>query len=291
MGERVTAAAKRPALPPGPSAAATVGSPTSDYLELAPSPRLASQFLCLWVQSIGDGGTDYPQRVLPDGCADIVWIGQAGPMLVGPATRSVIAPLPPRSIVIGARCRPGFPACSAWRRARCRTGSSRCAMSEAEGSTISSRLWRSRRRSRESSPSSRRLSPESCPSPDRPTISPSQRLPSWPAIPPAACVSSAARSASAIASCSAASWPRSAYGPKTFQRVLRFQRAPALARNGLRSPPSLACIALGAGYADQAHMTREIRTLAGRRPTDLLSKASTTLAMSHFFNTGDRAVD
>jgi AraC-like DNA-binding protein len=49
------------------------------------------------------------------------------------------------------------------------------------------------------------------------------------------------------------------YGPKTLQRVLRFQRALRLARAG----KPLADVAYAAGYADQAHMANEVRDLAG----------------------------
>lgn len=55
------------------------------------------------------------------------------------------------------------------------------------------------------------------------------------------------------------------YGPKTLQRILRFQRALALARRGV----PLAEVACAAGYADQAHMAREVRELAGVPPTGL----------------------
>jgi AraC-like DNA-binding protein len=56
------------------------------------------------------------------------------------------------------------------------------------------------------------------------------------------------------------------YGPKTLHRVLRFQRALRLARGGGR----LADVAAVAGYADQAHMARDTRSLAGVSLTDLL---------------------
>jgi AraC-like DNA-binding protein len=49
------------------------------------------------------------------------------------------------------------------------------------------------------------------------------------------------------------------YGPKTLARVLRMERAVALARAG--SP--FAAVAADAGYADQAHLAREMRALAG----------------------------
>ncbi|MGW5653470.1 helix-turn-helix transcriptional regulator [Streptomyces humi] len=49
------------------------------------------------------------------------------------------------------------------------------------------------------------------------------------------------------------------YGPKTLARVLRLQRALALARAGV----PLAETAVRAGYADQPHLSREVRELAG----------------------------
>ena len=61
------------------------------------------------------------------------------------------------------------------------------------------------------------------------------------------------------------------YGPKTLARVLRFQRFLALARSG----DELARIALTAGYADQAHLTRETRRLAGRTPLELVLARAT----------------
>ena len=59
------------------------------------------------------------------------------------------------------------------------------------------------------------------------------------------------------------------YGPKMLERVLRFQRARRLARG----TGSLATVAALAGYADQAHLTRESRRLAGRTPSDLFKTA------------------
>ena len=56
------------------------------------------------------------------------------------------------------------------------------------------------------------------------------------------------------------------YGPKTLQQVLRFQRALRLARAGGR----LADVAAVVGYADQAHLARDTRRLAGVPLTDLL---------------------
>ncbi len=56
------------------------------------------------------------------------------------------------------------------------------------------------------------------------------------------------------------------YGPKTLARVLRLQRALALARSGT----PLAETAARTGYADQAHLARDVRELAGATPGELL---------------------
>jgi AraC-like DNA-binding protein len=58
------------------------------------------------------------------------------------------------------------------------------------------------------------------------------------------------------------------YGPKTLERILRFQRFRALAAR--RPYLGLAELAAVAGYADQSHLTRECRRLAGGTPTSLL---------------------
>lgn len=58
------------------------------------------------------------------------------------------------------------------------------------------------------------------------------------------------------------------YGPKTFERIVRFQRFLGLARSRDRA---LAELALEAGYADQPHLTRECVRLAGATPAALLA--------------------
>jgi transcriptional regulator GlxA family with amidase domain len=54
-------------------------------------------------------------------------------------------------------------------------------------------------------------------------------------------------------------------GPKTVARIMRFNRAASLART---TDESWAGIAADCGYADQAHLIREFRDLAGDAPTD-----------------------
>jgi AraC-like DNA-binding protein len=59
------------------------------------------------------------------------------------------------------------------------------------------------------------------------------------------------------------------FGPKLMQRMLRFQRVLHEARVARRET-TLSRVAAVAGYADQAHMTREFRALAFTTPAALL---------------------
>jgi AraC-like DNA-binding protein len=58
------------------------------------------------------------------------------------------------------------------------------------------------------------------------------------------------------------------YGAKTLARVLRLQRALALARDGV----PFADTAVRAGFADQAHLARDVRDLAGMTLGQLLRR-------------------
>ncbi|MET8975093.1 helix-turn-helix transcriptional regulator [Streptomyces sp. NPDC004539] len=56
------------------------------------------------------------------------------------------------------------------------------------------------------------------------------------------------------------------YGPKTLARILRLQRALGLLRRGVPAVET----AVRAGYADQAHLSREVRELTGVTPGRLV---------------------
>jgi methylphosphotriester-DNA--protein-cysteine methyltransferase len=57
-------------------------------------------------------------------------------------------------------------------------------------------------------------------------------------------------------------------GPKSFQRVRRFQRFLQRAEAGA----TLASAAADAGYSDQAHMSRDVRGLSGLTPSRLIAE-------------------
>jgi AraC-like DNA-binding protein len=60
------------------------------------------------------------------------------------------------------------------------------------------------------------------------------------------------------------------YGPKTLERILRFQRFLDLLRRsaGIR----IAELAAATGFADQAHLTRDIRRLGGLTPKEFMTR-------------------
>lgn len=260
--------------------------PISIYRECLPVPALAGHVLCVWSQVIGDGETTHRHRVLPDGCADLVWIGEAPAVVAGPATGPVIVPLAPCTTVVGVRLRPGAaamlgPPVSAladrdtplgdiWGRGALTApiaaqGSIEARLAAAQAA-LATRLV-------DAGPLDRSI----------------EAATRWLAKHPAGRIEDLAglletgprrlhrRFVAAVG-----------YGPKTFQRVLRLQRV--LARAARSPRESLAALAAEAGYADQAHMSRELQALTGQSPSVLLQGAQSTLDLSDLFRTDAAAV-
>jgi hypothetical protein len=77
------------------------------YKEWAPAPVLARHLDCLWLARAADDGAAHTERVLPDGCVDVIWDG-ASVFVAGPDT----GPVPFRPVLgavfAGARFRPGL---------------------------------------------------------------------------------------------------------------------------------------------------------------------------------------
>jgi len=82
----------------------------SDYREFPVPARLADHFLCFWTQVILSS-REYAHRVLPDGCIDIVFINDEGPIVVGPWTDPFTATFAAGTTIVGVRLRPGYAPC------------------------------------------------------------------------------------------------------------------------------------------------------------------------------------
>lgn len=256
----------------------------SRYREFPPPRPLSDRLLCLWTQHIDSRGGDYHQSVLPDGCVDIVWIGNDAPIVAGPATCRMIVELPEGTSIVGARFQPGWAGCSlglpadrllnrdvslvdVWNRgsgpfvdlmARHRSTPARLA---GVSTALAARLVHSRE-----------ADPVVC------TAVP------WLVRHPAGQIGELA----GLLRMSRRQFQRRfrasvGYGPKIFQRIMRFQRLLATA-SAYRDPAGLAAVA---GYADQAHMCREVSAFTGQPARALLGHAGTTLSMSDLFNTGN----
>ena len=80
------------------------------YRERAPHTALREHVRCVWVNDLSQSQKEW-LRVVPDGCADIVWTG--GRFIVsGPDSQSLLDRLPRGAVVVGIRFQPG--AASAW---------------------------------------------------------------------------------------------------------------------------------------------------------------------------------
>jgi AraC-like DNA-binding protein len=259
------------------------------YRELAPPATLADRVVCLWTLNIGsaDAETGYLQPVLPDGCVDIVWIGRTLPIVAGPATRPVLVGLPAGTDVTGVRFQPG------WAAACLGLPASELLNLDVpladlwgyEAEHLSEQIFHG------DAPAAvlRRLAAIlvarlcAVPAPD-PLIPAAIR---WLARHPPGRVYELRR----LSGLSERQLQRRfiaavGYGPKTFQRIVRLQRLLHLEQPVSAVCRDLSALALSAGYADQAHMCREVRVLAGKTPQTLLhADSGSTLAMSDLFNT------
>jgi AraC-like DNA-binding protein len=247
-----------------PAASDLTAAPSSVYAELRPPPELASHACCVWTQTAGPAG--HVQRVLPDGCADIVWMAGGDLVVAGPATGHVIAEIPAGVTAIGVRFGPGAAGAALGMPA-----------SELQDRTVElADVWGA---------SGRELT-------DRMALeSPARRLGLLAAVlaqrlrdaaPPDPVVS---RAASLLASgMPVAETGREValgerhlrrrfhdavgYGPKTLQRIMRLRRFLELVE--AMPAPDVGRAAVEVGYSDQPHLTRESTALTGLSPVALL---------------------
>lgn len=256
--------------------------PSSDstYREVAPPDAARAHLVCLWTHRTG-GNAVRTQQVLPDACMDIIWVNDGEPHVAGPATRAFASALVPGTVVVGARFRPGWSAgvlgvdASELQDRHVPLRDVAPALARRFSTVVADAHPADKLRAA-TSLIARHL-PDS-PPPDgviRATVD-------WLAAHPHGRVHELSRALhvsdrqlqrrllSAVG-----------YAPKTLQRILRLQRLLALAHAGEEA--SLSGLALRAGYADQAHMTRELRALAGAPPTALLPAADSALRLAGLF--------
>jgi AraC-like DNA-binding protein len=259
--------------------------PVPHYAEFLPALALRGEVLCLWEQKTSGDSQTHPHRVLPDGCIDIVLIDGELPAVVGPWTEAFIANFSPGTQIVGARFHPG--------RAARLLG---IAASELLNQNVPLRdMWRKARSERflriaeTKELAARRRELEAALSVELAMGVDADRevgvAMEWLARTPGIRLEPVSRRLG-MSSRQLQRRFRAAvgYGPKLFQAVLRFQRLLHLSqRRG--GGASLAELSLDAGYADQAHMTREVRRFSGIAPAALLTRTASALQMSELVGT------
>ncbi len=253
---------------PDVGTAASTWSP--GYREWLPDRRVRDAIACLWVSVTPAAAAPSVAAVMPDGCTDLIWQRGQGAFVAGPDTGPAPTDLPPGTILVGARFRPGAggPALG-WSLADLRD-------QRVEFADIVPGL---------ASQLAGDLAPDTA---LRAVTMLSARLVT--AAPPDGLVVTATRllaspriSVADLGQALAVSERQLrrrfdlavGYGPKTMQRVLRFRQ---VIDRLATSPGSadLADLAVRAGYADQAHLTRETTRLAGLPPAALARSFATT---------------
>jgi hypothetical protein len=238
------------------------------HFERPPRRELAGGVLCVWG---GLAASAAPRRILPDGCADVIWVPGREPFVAGPDTAAKLESLPPGPYV-GIRFRPGAAAAllglpaSAIRDLRVPL---REIWPRAAAIRLSERLERGRGCLDWAAALEDAVLAQAheAAQPDALVAAAVDRI--------AARVRGGPRLAAAGPEPGERQLRRRfvaavGYGPKRFARVLRLQRFLALARQDA-TPRGLAALALSAGYADQSHLSRDCAELAGATPSMLLA--------------------
>jgi AraC-like DNA-binding protein len=242
------------------------GDPAPAYSEVAPPPALRPFVEHLWVHRIEDPPPPEGRRLLPDGRVNLVWVGGLGVQISGPQTHYTRPPDVPRMLVFGATFRPGAAP------HLLRTPASELVNHHVALDAVDARLAaRIDARLQDAADPRQALAAfadeleRSLPGthgPD-PAVNDAVRLLDHPA---ATIAEVATRTFVSERELQRRFAEHIGYGPKTLQRVLRFQR---FMQHIAVPRAELAGAAARAGYTDQSHLTRETRRLAGLTPSRL----------------------
>jgi AraC-like DNA-binding protein len=259
--------------------------PSQRYAERRAAPELDAHVACVWLLEVADGGPVYEHRTVPNGCVEIISVLGTGVVRVaGPKHSPTLERVEQGQAVVGVRFRPG----AAPRVLKAAAGELVAldvdldALWGAEARALSDSLSEAATSERamdvlEQAVAARTIT---APPPDHVVAEAVRRLQPW-------CRADVMDVASALFMS-----PRQlrrrfvaavGYGPKTLQRILRFQGFLALsdACRGANAPPPVARLAATAGYADQAHLTRDCRELTGLTPRAFLDEKRRSCGSSH----------
>jgi len=240
-------------------------APPPGYTEWPAPPALRDAVACLWAQ-VTTSVADRAGLVLPDGCTDLVWEQGRGAFVAGPDTGPALTTMAAGTVVLGVRFRPsaGGPALgvplSDLRDQRVDLADLRAAEASRLPATLDPDTAAARVLEVTAS-----LVADGAPDP---AVTWAARLLRDPR---ARAEDVADEVGLSLRQLRRRCHPAVGYGPKTLQRVLRFRSF--VSRIDTRAPSpgdlDLAALAAEAGFADQAHLTRECGRLSGLTPAAL----------------------
>ena len=240
------------------------------YAEEAPSAALAPWVACYWTMHARDA-SPVTSRVLPDGCADVIvdLSARPDPYVVGTMRRALVVPFAGRVDMFGVRFRPGgalpflgaslaelcdrrVPLDALWGGVAGELADALASAAPGERAASVERVLR--RRAREPRPEEV-------------------------AVARAVALLRRARGGARVRDVAAAlgvgeRWLERAFdrcvglSPKMLARVLRFRHAVRRIERRDGEGDTWAGVAFAAGYADQPHLIREFRELAGATPAE-----------------------
>lgn len=250
------------------------------YREWAPRASLHDHVRCLWTNDLSVSRTEW-LLVVPDGCVDILSTGESL-CVAGPDTRPILARLPRGAIIVGVRFHPG--AASAWlRRPLQDIVNARVPLAEFWPEDAARFLHRAAQRQ---SANLRAASLEDLLISKLPAVGSPDPLFAF--LRRAAGDSSvparfrfdhlAAHFGFSERTLRRRCLQAFGYGFKTLDRILRFQRFFRLAARPAKL--NLAAMAAHTGYADQAHLTREVLRMTGATAGEFVALLQSRVADS-----------
>jgi AraC-like DNA-binding protein len=264
-------------------AASSTANPVQSYRERAPAPQLADHVASVWIQQVAAEGSPYEHRTVPNGSMEISWaVGSDLVAVSGPQRQPVVGRLAPGTSVVGIRFRPGVapsilgPPASELVDQRVeadRLWGPRAAtlaerLAEAESPEGAARLLEAE--------VIRRI--DTAPEPDPLVAAAMGRLQPWRPDDIGAWTAGLLLSPRQLRRRFVAAL---GFGPKAFQRILRFQGFLALSQGPRGRHIGLARLAREAGYADQPHLTRESSELTGLTPRAFLEEMWSSCGPNH----------
>jgi len=251
-------------------AAAHVESPlAASYDEWCVTPSLRARLACAWTARLGAQGERHVQRIIPDGCIDLLFT-EGELIIAGPDTESVELEVAPNRSFVGVRFRAGQAAtvlgvpASQLRDQRIDAldvlGARACELSDRLAAVANP--WAAAALMQDTMASWVQRAPAADALVAHAIAELSRPRADW------SLATLAARLGVSERQLRRRFLHAVGYGPKLLERVLRLRRFIQAA--AARQPHGLARLAADAGYADQPHLTRECRELTALTPAQLL---------------------